>query len=36
MGKIKEIFSVIKEEIESNVSDYVAFALNNYRKMQKN
>lgn len=36
MGKIKEIFSVIKEEIESNMSDYIAFALNNYRKVQKN
>lgn len=30
--KCKEIFP----EPESNVSDYVAFALNNYRKMQKN
>lgn len=30
--KCKEIFP----EPESNVSDYAAFALNNYRKMQKN
>lgn len=35
MGKIKEIFSVIKEEIESNASDYVALILNEYRKVQK-